>query len=192
MPNYCKGEACAGRQKRANYGPKGGKRQWCGPCAEKQEGETELIGANMCEDCRKKRAHYGLTDTGKPRWCAGCAEGQVGETERIDKNKMCEGCNIFRPSYAQPDKQQQPHCCDGPPYVALYGGRIIMFVRFSIFLSISLVAPLSSGASCDISAVRKSCPSGTFSSAAVYSVPHSTQKQRPLSGKKKLHTFGRE
>ncbi len=64
-----------------------------------------------------------------------------------------------------------------------------MFVRFSIFLSISLVAPLSSGASCDISVVRKSCPSGTFSSAADYSVPHSTQKQRPLSGKKELQTF---
>ena len=42
----------------------------------------------MCEDCGKKRPHYGLTDMGKPQWCADCAKDQEGETERIDKHKM--------------------------------------------------------------------------------------------------------
>ena len=48
-----------------------------------------------CEACtgqKKKRAEYGLKDSGKRRWCGPCAKKQRGETERIGKYKMCEDC----------------------------------------------------------------------------------------------------
>ena len=48
-------ETCG--QKRAHYGLTDvGKRRWCAGCANEQPGETELIGANMCEDCGCKVA----------------------------------------------------------------------------------------------------------------------------------------
>ena len=49
-------------KKHASFGLKGlgSKKQWCGPCAKEQAGETELIGANICETCGKKQAHFGL------------------------------------------------------------------------------------------------------------------------------------
>jgi len=56
MPNYCKGEACVRRKKRAHYGPKGGKRQWCGTCA-KTHGGVRLGKGQMCEFCPEKHAH---------------------------------------------------------------------------------------------------------------------------------------
>ena len=55
----------------------------------------------MCEDCGKKRPHYGLPDSGKRRWCADCAKDQPGETERIDKHKMCEDCGKKHAKYGK-------------------------------------------------------------------------------------------
>ena len=74
MPCYCKGEACAGGNKVAHYGVKGSrKKHWCATCAKEQPGETGLIGANMCETCGKKHAHFGLKGSGtKKRWCGAC------------------------------------------------------------------------------------------------------------------------
>ena len=75
----------------------------------------------MCEDCGKKRPHYGLTDMGKPQWCADCAKGQEGETERIHKNKMCEGCKKHRPSYARPAERKVRWCVAcGPNHNAIF------------------------------------------------------------------------
>ena len=59
----------------AHFGLKdSGTRQWCGRCAKKQEGETMLLGAKMCEDCHEKEASYGVENTGSRQWCATCGK----------------------------------------------------------------------------------------------------------------------
>ena len=71
MPIYCKGKGCAGRKKYASYGLKGGKRQWCGPCA-KRHGSVLLVKHKMCEGWsdamdyniqNDSTPHLGATDT---------------------------------------------------------------------------------------------------------------------------------
>ena len=58
MPIYCKEEGCAGWKKYAYFGPKGGKRQWCGTCA-KTHGGVYLGQQKMCVGCKEKWASYG-------------------------------------------------------------------------------------------------------------------------------------
>ena len=65
----------------------------------------------MCETCGKKRACYGLTDSGKRQWCADCAKDQPGETELIGA-KMCEGCGKKRPHYGLTDMGKPQWCAD--------------------------------------------------------------------------------
>ena len=65
------------RKKRAHYGPKGGKRQWCGTCA-KTHGGVYLGQQKMCVDCKEKRANYGEEGTTERRWCGPCAERYGG------------------------------------------------------------------------------------------------------------------
>ena len=62
-----------GRKKRAHFGLKGGKRQWCGPCA-KRHGGVYLSKQPMCEGCQDRHASYGLPNTTKRKWCASCAK----------------------------------------------------------------------------------------------------------------------
>ena len=49
-----------------------GTQQWCAGCARKQPGETELIGAKMCETCNKRRPSYARPAERKVRWCVAC------------------------------------------------------------------------------------------------------------------------
>ena len=65
----------------------------------------------MCEDCRLKRATYGLPAEGRRRWCAGCAAAEGRRAVRLDKqNKMCEGCGSKRPSYGLPAERKARWC----------------------------------------------------------------------------------
>eukprot|EP01045_Picozoa_sp_COSAG04_P034125 COSAG04_NODE_7340_length_1144_cov_1.370335_3_plen_73_part_01 len=68
-----KGKMCEDcHEKHANFGLKGGLKQWCATCAKNQDAET-VIGAKMCEDCKGKQANFGLKG-GKKQWCGPCAE----------------------------------------------------------------------------------------------------------------------
>ena len=105
MVCYCKGADCTGKMTHANYGLKNsGKREWCGPCAKEQRGETERIGRRrMCEDCKGKVPHYGTEADPRKRWCCTCAEkhgkavyiGTIPPSSGPGQtcyNKRCEAC----------------------------------------------------------------------------------------------------
>eukprot|EP01045_Picozoa_sp_COSAG04_P030902 COSAG04_NODE_5528_length_1581_cov_35.309042_3_plen_90_part_00 len=87
MPNYCKACACTGKKKAAHYGLEGGKREWCGPCAERHGG-VYLTKHKMCEDCGGKRAHYGRKG-GKQQWCGTCAKTHGGVYLRGVRTRSC-------------------------------------------------------------------------------------------------------
>jgi len=112
MPIHCKGEACAGKKKRAEYGLKdSGKRKWCFGCAKKQVGEMERIGATgkiVCEFCPQKWAHYGKEGSTKAQWCAICAEAHGGV--RLGKQKMCQDCGKRRANYGLVGTREKQWC----------------------------------------------------------------------------------
>eukprot|EP01049_Picozoa_sp_SAG25_P007956 SAG25_NODE_682_length_5948_cov_2.801334_3_plen_312_part_00 len=51
----------------------------------------------MCEDCKRKKAHYGLEADGKRRWCGAC--GKQHRAIRIGGRKMCEDCKRTQANY---------------------------------------------------------------------------------------------
>ena len=67
MPNYCKACACTGKKKVAHYGLEGGKKEWCGPCAERHGGVRmgKRTGGARGKRQREMWAHYGLQNTTK-------------------------------------------------------------------------------------------------------------------------------
>jgi len=52
----------------------------------------------MCEDCKEKRANYGLLNTRERKWCFTCAE-RYGGVRLGQQQKMCEDCNEKHANY---------------------------------------------------------------------------------------------
>lgn len=92
-------------RKGTNYGPPGGKAQWCRACS-LERGGTRVLG--MCEACGTKRANYGRPGEKKVTWCAPCGR-QYGAVFRYEhKLPRCQECGVVKsPKYGLPGGKAQ-------------------------------------------------------------------------------------
>ena len=49
--------------------------RWCQSCSARYPQSVYLLAMKqICEDCKSKRAHYGMLAEMKRRWCASCGK----------------------------------------------------------------------------------------------------------------------